>query len=216
MIEVNDRYYKRDFWVDENLKYERPHFRMEKAARLANRIASGKPCDLLDVGCGPATLQGLLHPNIHYYGIDIAIQEPESNLIEMDFVEEPIKFQDRRFDIIVTQGVFEYIGKVQRQKLSEIHDLLSADGTFIATYVNFDHWNRNIYQPYNNVQSFSDFYGSLKEFFCVDRHFPTSHRWYHDEPHGRVMWALQKHINLNVPIISRLFGVEYFFICSAK
>ena len=30
------------------------------------------------------------------------------------------------------------------------------------------------------------------------------------------MWALQKHININVPVLSRMFGVEYFFICSKK
>ncbi|MGB8769000.1 MAG: class I SAM-dependent methyltransferase [Candidatus Korobacteraceae bacterium] len=216
MIQVSEKYYKRDFWADENRKYLQPHFRLEKAARLINRIANGKECDLLDVGCGPATLMHLLDPNIHYYGIDIAIQEPSPNLIEADFVETPIKFHDKQFDIIVVQGVFEYIGNVQRQKLSEICDLLNQGGTFIATYVNFEHRNKNIYWPYNNIQSFSVFHRSLTQFFHVDRYFPSSHRWYHDEPRGRLMWTVQKHINLNIPLLSRLFGVEYFFICSKK
>ena len=48
--------YKRDFWADENTKYARPHYRMLKVARLVNRLAVGKDCRLLDVGCGPATL----------------------------------------------------------------------------------------------------------------------------------------------------------------
>ena len=170
----------------------------------------------MDVGCGPAALIHLLDPNIHYCGIDIAIQEPSPKLIEADFVEGPIKFNDKRFDIIVAQGVFEYIGNVQGQKLSEIRDLLNEGGTFIATYVNFDHRNKNIYWPYNNIQSFSVFYQSLAQFFQVDRYFPTSHRWHHDEPRDRLIWAVQKHINLNIPLISRLFGVEYFFICSKK
>ncbi len=209
-------YYKRDFWADENLKYQQPHFRLEKAARLVNRIANGKERDLLDVGCGPAALMHRLDPNIHYSGIDIAIHNPSPNLIEADFVEGPIKFEDKRFDIIVAQGVFEYIGSVQRRKLVEICDLLKHGGTFIVTYVNFDHRNKNIYWPYNNIQSFSSFHHSLTEFFQVDRYFPTSHRWRHDEPRDRLMWALQKHINLNIPVISRLFGVEYFFICSQK
>ena len=72
--------YKRDFWADENTKYTRPHHRMLKVARLVNRLAAGKNCRLLDVGCGPATLGLLLDPNMRYYGIDIAIQEPSPNL----------------------------------------------------------------------------------------------------------------------------------------
>jgi SAM-dependent methyltransferase len=216
MSEISIKYYKRDFWADENLKYCQPHFRMEKAARLTNTIANGRECELLDIGCGPATLMHLLDPNICYYGIDIAIQKPSPNLIEADFVETPIKFHNKRFDIVVTQGVFEYIGNVQLKKMAEIRGLLNEGGTFIVTYVNFDHCHRNIYWPYNNIQSFHEFYRSLTQFFNVDRYFPTSHRWYHDEPRGRLMWAIQRHINLNIPFISRLFGVEYFFICSTK
>ena len=68
--------YKRDFWANENTKYTRPHHRMLKVARLVNRLAAGRNCRLLDVGCGPATLGHLLDPNVEYYGIDIAIQEP--------------------------------------------------------------------------------------------------------------------------------------------
>jgi SAM-dependent methyltransferase len=189
---------------------------MEKAARLVNKIANGQECSLLDVGCGPATLKHLLDPNIHYHGIDIAIQEPSPDLIEVDFVESPISFRGKRFDIIVAQGVFEYIGSVQRQKLLEIRSLLKETGTFIATYVNFDHRSKNIYWQYNNIQSFRVFYCSLRQFFNVDRYFPTSHRWYHDEPRGRILWFLQKYINLNIPLLSRSFAVEFFFVCSKE
>ena len=34
--------YKKDFWSEENLKYSRPHFRMEKASRLINRLAAAE------------------------------------------------------------------------------------------------------------------------------------------------------------------------------
>jgi SAM-dependent methyltransferase len=216
MIDIDTKYYKRDFWVEENLKYQRPHFRLDKTARLANRIANGRRCDLLDVGCGPAALMKLLDLNIRYHGIDIAIHDSSPNLIEADFVEAPIKFREKRFDIIVAQGIFEYIGKAQREKLREIRHLLNHGGILIATYVNFDHLNNHVYWPYNNIQPFRLFQRSVTEFFTIDRYFPTSHRWHHDEPRGRLMWLLQRHINLNVPVISRLFGVEYVFICSAK
>lgn len=207
------KYYKRGFWSKENLNYVEPHFRLTKAAEIINRIARGTECDLLDVGCGPAALARLLEKNVRYHGIDIAIQNPEYNLIEMDFVENPIQFSDKKFDIIIGQGVFEYIGNVQAQKFAEIAGLLKEGGRFIATYVNFDHLNRNIYWPYNNIQSFEDFRKSLSEFFRVDRFFPTSQRWRHDEPRTRLKRAIQMRINVNIPYISRRFAVEYFFIC---
>ena len=210
----NVKYHKWDFWVKENLKYATPHFRMEKAARIVGDIARGKECDLLDVGCGPATLMRLLEGNIRYHGVDIAIQDPAPNLLQIDFVERPITFGDQRFDIVLAQGVFEYIGRAQAEKFADIVGLLKENGTFIVSYVNFDHRNKLVYWPYNNIQSFSDFHRSLEQYFRVRRVIPTSHRWLHDEPKGRLTKAIQMHINIELPVFSRMFAVEYFFICS--
>jgi len=85
------QYYGRDFWSKENLKFGRPHYRMEKAMRIINSLARGRERDLLDIGCGPAALMHLLPPTIHYYGIDMAIQEPAPNLIEADIIRTPIE-----------------------------------------------------------------------------------------------------------------------------
>ncbi len=114
------QYYRRDFWSKENLKFSRPHYRMEKALRIIKNIARDRECDLLDIGCGPAALMHLLPPNIHYYGIDMAIQEPAPNLIEADIIRTPIEFAGKKFDIIIAQGLFEYVPDVQSQKFSEI------------------------------------------------------------------------------------------------
>jgi SAM-dependent methyltransferase len=214
MLQVTDKYQKQDFWGTENLKYAQPHFRLEKVARMVNRIAKGRDCDLLDVGCGPAALMRLLQKNIHYYGIDIAIHDSAPNLLQRDFVENPIKFENRRFDIIVAQGVFEYVGKVQAEKFSEISQLLNPKGTFIASYVNFDHRQRYVYAPYNNVQPFDVFRKSLSRFFRIDRILPTSHHLHHHEPNRKIAKAIQMHVNVNIPLISRKLAVEYFFICS--
>ena len=46
------KYYKKDFWSKENRKYAAPHFRMRKVARTVSRLAEGRGCSLLDVGCG--------------------------------------------------------------------------------------------------------------------------------------------------------------------
>ena len=83
--------YKHDFWIKENQKHVPAHYRLQKSARLINAIAGRDERDLLDVGCGPATLMRLMRPNIHYYGIDIAIHDPAPNLLETDILEKPIR-----------------------------------------------------------------------------------------------------------------------------
>jgi SAM-dependent methyltransferase len=213
---VGNTLYKRDFWDEENRKYNRIHYRLEKSARIINRIAAGKDAVLLDVGCGPAALMRLLEPNIQYYGIDIAIHEPSPNLIEADFLESPIQFGARQFDIIVAQGVFEYVGSFQSQKFAEIARLLNENGKFIVSYVNFNHRKRDIYWPYSNVQSPGDFRRSLSRCFAVRRIIPTSYNWNHCEPGRTLLRTVNMHINITIPIIDPILAVEYFFICSPR
>ena len=215
---VGNTLYKKDFWREENLKYSRPHYRMEKAARLVNKLARGQQRTLLDVGCGPATLRSLLEPNIKYHGVDIAIREPAPDLIEADFIEAPIQFNDQRFDIVLAQGVFEYVGNFQSQKFAEIAQLLNDDGIFVVSYVNFDHRQRDVYWPYSNVQPFNEFRRSLSEHFTIRRFFPTSYNWNHWEPnpHRKLLRAANMHINVNIPVIGPVLAVEYFLICSAR
>jgi SAM-dependent methyltransferase len=208
------QYYKKDFWKQENLKYLRAHYRMQKCARLVNRLAGSTERSLLDVGCGPATLSTLLSSNIEYFGIDIAIQDLALNLMEFDFLEKPIAFADRRFDLVVAQGVFEYVGEHQEQKFSEIADLLTGDGLFIASYVNFDHRARDIYWPYSNVRSFDDFRQSLGKHFKVRRCIPTSHNWRHNEPGKKFLSGPNMHMNVHLPVVSRILAVEHFFVCA--
>jgi SAM-dependent methyltransferase len=205
--------YKRDFWADENTKYARPHHRMLKVARVVNRLAGGKECRLLDVGCGPATLQSLLAPNIRYFGIDIAIQEPSPNLKECDILQEPIGSEGAPFDLIVAQGLFEYLADSQSQKLAEIADLLTSDGKFIVSYVNFDHRKPTYYWPYSSVQSSAQFRDSLAEHFVIEKQFPTSHNWNHSEPRRWCVRVPSMHVNRNIPLLTGWLGVEYLYIC---
>jgi len=207
-------YHKKDLWKEENANYERSHFRLEKAARIASKIAGGKECSLLDIGCGPATLSRLLVPGIEYYGIDIAIHAPAPNLLEADLLENPIRFGDKRFDIVLAQGFFEYSGSFQSQKLAEIAQLLNEDGRFILSYVNFGHRKREIYWLYNNIQSLDNFRESLAQHFKIQASFPTSHNWKHSEPNRKIVKAANMRLNANIPFISSRLAVEYFFICS--
>lgn len=206
--------YKKDFWSKENLNYSRPHYRLEKSARIVNRLARGKKSTLLDVGCGPAALMPLLRSNIQYYGIDIAIHDPAPNLIEADVLSRTIRFDNKRFDIVIAQGFFEYAGTFQAQKFAEISDLLNDGGIFIVSYVNFGHRDKVIYWPYSNVQALGDFRESLTQHFKIKRSFPTSHNWHHSEPRRKIIRAVNMYTNISVPFISHVLGVEYFFICS--
>ena len=216
MAQACGQYYKRDFWMQENLNYAEPHFRLEKVARLINTMAGTQECELLDIGCGPATLMPLLHRNIHYHGIDIAIHNPAPNLVQTDFLENEIKFNDKLFDIVLAQGVFEYVGRFQSQKFAEIRRLLRPRGRFVTSYVNFDHVHRFEYPVYNNIQSTAAFKESLQHDFHIDRFFATSHNWHHHDPNRRWLKTLQMRLNINVPIISPRLAIQYIFICSAR
>ena len=214
--EPRPQYYKRDFWSEENLKYSGPHFRLRKSAMLINELSGEAECDLLDVGCGPATLQTLLRPNIRYYGIDIAIQGAADNLLEVDILESQIRFGDHKFGIVVAQGLFEYLGDQQRTKLAEISQIVEPNGTFLTSYVNFGHRRRNIYWPYSNIMPISDFKRELSEWFVIDRVVPTSHNWRHNEPSRRVIRSINMHLNARFPLITPKLAVEYFFICTPR
>ena len=204
----------RDFWIEENRRYSQPHFRLEKCARIVNALSRGKECDLLDVGCGPATLVRLLRKNVNYHGIDIAIHAPAPNLIEADFIENQIGFKGKSFDIIIAAGLFEYLGDLQDCKLLEIAHILKPHGTFIASYTNFDHIHAFRYPPYNNIMSLEDFKNSLGSVFRIERYFPVSHNWMASDPRRKWLKEVQMPLNLNIPVLSRWFGVGFFFICS--
>jgi SAM-dependent methyltransferase len=208
--------YKKDFWSEANLVFSEPHYRLEKALRIITRIAQGRQCELLDVGCGPAALMRLLPPNIRYHGIDIATHGQVPNVIEADLLKNPIRFGDKRFDIILAQGFFEYVAELQSQKFAEIADILNENGKFIVTYWNYGHRNTKVYFAHSNVRPFSEFRDDLARHFTIDRFFPASHNWYHGAPSMRFNKALNRNLNVNIPFISPKLAVEYFFICSPR
>jgi cyclopropane fatty-acyl-phospholipid synthase-like methyltransferase len=214
VISEKASYYKKEFWDKENLKFSEPWYRLEKSARIINKLAASRECTLLDVGCGPATLMRLLPSNIDYYGIDIAIHHPAPNLLEADLLESAIAFGDKSFDFVVALGVFEYVGSFQSQKFSEIAGILNNDGKFVVTYTNFGHHKKRVYEAFSNVQPLSEFRQSLERYFKIDRAFPASHNWKHSQPSRKVVKAANMHVNANVPLISPLLAVDYFFICS--
>lgn len=206
--------YKRDFWIKENRKHVPAHYRLQKSARIINALAAGQERDLLDVGCGPATLGRLVDPNIRYHGIDIAIHDPAPNLIETDILAQPISFGGQRFDIVAALGLFEYVGGRQAEKFSEIAQILTERGRFVLTYTNFGHRARHVFEAFSNVQPLDAFRESLARYFTVDRCFPTSYNWHGGQPSKALVKAANMNVRANIPVIGPKLAVEYFFICS--
>lgn len=208
--------YKYDYWIEQNQKHIPAHYRLRKSANIINALAGREERELLDVGCGPATLMRLLRPNIRYYGIDIAIQSPEPNLIQSDVVEEPIRFEDKSFDIVTALGVFEYVSSCQDDKLGEIAGLLSERGRFVVTYTNFGHRDRRIFEAFSNVRPLGDFQRNLGRHFVIDRCFPTSYNWHGGQPVQAWLKAVNMYLKANIPLAGPKLAVEYFFICSRR
>jgi cyclopropane fatty-acyl-phospholipid synthase-like methyltransferase len=137
-------------------------------------------------------------------------------LIETDFVAQPIRFQDKTFDIVVAMGVFEYMGEHEEEKLVEIESLLKPGGRFLMSYINFDHFRRIIYPAYNNVQSIDALKAKVSRVFHIDRCYPVSHHRRHKQPGKNALPAVQMQFNLNIPFLSSWLAVEYFCLCSRK
>jgi SAM-dependent methyltransferase len=208
--------YKKDFWSEANLVFSEPHFRLEKVLRIVKGLARDRECSLLDVGCGPAALMRLLPASVHYYGIDLDTHGQAPNLMETDLLQTPIGFNGKKFDIVLAQGFFEYVADLQAQKFAEIADILNADGKFVVTYWNYKHRNTQVFHAHSNVRPVSDFRKDLERYFTIDRFFPVSHNWYHGSPSMRFNKAINMRLNINIPVISPMLAVEYFFICSPR
>ena len=167
-------------------------------------------------GADPETLKTLLHDNINYHGIDIAIQNPKPNLIELDIVKNEITFPGRLFDIIVSAGVFEYVGDMEKQKFGEIRKLLKPGGRFIVSYMNMDHRTKPRYPTWNNIKSIGEFKRNLEAYFHVERCFPSYYSFHDDDLKSKAMRRLQMSLNMDIPVISRLLGVNFIFIAAGR
>ena len=208
--------YKKDFWRGEQPKFATPHYRLRKIARLVNRIVGDRAATMLDLGCGPGTLGLLLNPGICYYGLDLVVPEQARSLREADLTESAIQFDDLQFDVIVAQGVFEYLGGHQSEKFAEISRILAPGGRFVVTYVNFDHRKPYMYPPYSNVQAHDAFRGALQEHFVIERSFPTSYNWNGGQPNRKWLQAANMRCNANVPVVGGRLAVEHIFVCAGR
>ena len=158
----------------------------------------------------------LLGKQIAYHGIDLAMHESAVNLREFDILKMPIAFDDMTFDIVVAQGLFEYMAASQSQKFSEIARILRKNGSFIVTYTNFSHRDARIFEAFSNVQKMPEFQRDLERYFRVERRFPVSHNWHGGQPTRKIAMAANDYVNVDIPYLSRNLAVEYFFVCRPR
>ena len=217
LLNENGKIYKRKFWSEEYPHLLHPSFRLEKIGQIVNSMATnGRIYRLLDVGCGPARLSNLLKKNINYFGIDIAIHDPATNLLELDILENEINFGDMQFDMIVASGLFEYMAGSQRQKFYEIGKIMKESGKFIVTFGNLKWYQGNIPAYWNNIMPIEKFKADLREYFHIDRFFACSHFRNGYGSTRKFTRYINMNLNVYIPLISPRLTQDYFIICSKK
>ena len=179
-------------------------------------MAAGREVSLLDVGCGPATLERLLAPNIRYYGIDIAIQEPAPNLKQSDILQEPISSDAAPFDLIVAEGLFEYLADQQSRKFAEIADLLTPSGQIHRHLRELRSPSAELLLALQQHPVVGGFRAALAEHFVVERQLPTAHNWNHSEPGRWYVRGSNMYVNVRIPFFTRWLGVEYLYVCRPR
>src|SRR6185437_3627197 len=100
-------------------------------------------------------------------------------------VESPIRFGTQRFDLVLAQGLFEYLGNAQDPKLAEVAEILRPNGAFVVSYTNFGHRRVELHPRFSNIRPAGEFRRSLERHFIVERQVPTSHNWSHGQPMRR-------------------------------
>ena len=82
------------------------------------------------------------------------------------------------------------------------------------SYWNFGHRNPDVYHAFSNIQPFDDFREALSRYYKIDKFFPASHNWRHTGPNRRITRAINMPMRINIPLVSPVLAVEYFFVCS--
>lgn len=129
-------------WNDRARAFSSPHPRLRLIAGMV-AILPGDPLTLLDLGCGPATLETLLPSHIRYFGADVAGEvvphatAPERlEVADLNTGEEP--FPGRRFDVVVASGIFEYI-RDPAAFMALLRRKVAPDGHLVLSYLNRQH-----------------------------------------------------------------------------
>jgi len=174
---------------------------MRKVARMVSRLAGDREYDLLDVGCGPGTLQRLMPSNVPITAS--TSQSPRLRITCLRRISwKPRSTSGIRFDFVVAQGISSTWAstshrirrdrrtpQARRQVRAHVPELRpQATRGLLAV---------------QQCPAPGQLPRDLSRFFKINRSFPLSHNWNHSQPRRPLMKASQAHINLNVPSSAR-------------
>lgn len=129
------------YWNVRGPEFDTVHPRLQLIGRLIGELPGVRT--MLDVGCGPAAMRRVVPPGIEYFGIDIAsdviagLDDPAHfQVVNLDTVDGC--FDDRRFDLVVCSGVFEYINDRERF-MRLLRRKAAPGGHLILSFTNHQH-----------------------------------------------------------------------------
>jgi SAM-dependent methyltransferase len=209
----------KDRWSKDVANYDLPHHRLRTIARLINDL---KPHSLVDLGCAKGTLRNFIDSGI-YAGCDFI--EPQGTndfrFIRCDFNREKLPNEIKGVEMIVASGLLEYIDDLPAF-LSQLNDLLSEKGSFIATYFNMNHFSRlwktkmgmqvRIHPDWKGMHSLSELKTMLTENgFRIKTIVPLSHSISASKP---ASGTLDEEVKIDsFHFYSALFAHQFIFVC---
>ena len=123
--------------------FDRIHPRLKLIANLVNDLPEPNQT-LLDVGCGPAALRRAIGSNIEYFGVGIVSgiigeHDDPAHFAICDLNHDLECFGNKKFDIVVCSGIFEYIHDPDRF-MRFLSLKMSEHGHLIISYENRQHY----------------------------------------------------------------------------
>jgi SAM-dependent methyltransferase len=123
----------------ETFRYDRPHARLARMARLIRGLPGKR---ILDVGCNGGMLARMLGSSYEYYGCDIA-SHADRNLLPGRFLQIDLNgdcdfsfFRGRGIELAHVGGVLEYLQQPARP-LEGLRELLGSRGHLALSIINF-------------------------------------------------------------------------------
>lgn len=135
----DEQYFEGD-WREKPMSYSLDDRREIEGKNPINIIETLKPCDAVDIGCGPGALISLLAEKGFESCLGVDISQEAKNMAE-DSVKQKIhiapawatSFEDKKFDLVVCREVLEHL--TVRQIFRTVREMcrISKDKVYVTT-----------------------------------------------------------------------------------
>jgi len=146
------------YWNSRSPEFDGIHPRLQLIGELVASIPG--IATMLDVGCGPAAVRRVIPSTIEYFGVDIAsdviaAQHDPEHFEVIDLDGDARCFGERRFDLILCSGVFEYIQRTQ-PFMQFLRRKSAPDGHLIFSFTNHQHHKDGLHWLLGNYSGYKD------------------------------------------------------------